>query len=215
MSLGLGKHLAKKRKFSISEGRPNSDINVTPLVDVVLVLLIIFMVVTPLLEKDIQVRVPDEDTEVLPEPDPDQIVVSVEASGSIKLNTEEVDDASYVERMKRVLAAKAPDERLVFFIPEEKSNPCPRFSLDGARAAGAKILGVITEPVSGVVTGPAPGAEGRRRRPQMERLRPRALLPHQLRSRPVARPPGRGWASPWTSASRPAGQGGGLRAPML
>jgi len=158
VSLGLGKHLAKKRKFSISEGRPNSDINVTPLVDVVLVLLIIFMVLTPLLEKDIQVRVPDEDTEVVPEPDPDQIVVSVEESGTIKLNSEAVDDASYVERMKRVLAAKAPDERLVFFIPEEKANYARViFALDDARAAGAKILGVITEPVTGIVT---PGAEG-------------------------------------------------------
>jgi biopolymer transport protein TolR len=161
VSLGLGKHLAKRRKFSISEGRPNSDINVTPLVDVVLVLLIIFMVVTPLLEKDIQVRVPDEDTEVLPEPDPDQIVVSVEESGAIKLNTEQVDDASYVERMKRVLAAKAPEEKLVFFIPEEKANYARViFALDGARAAGAKVLGVITEPVTGVVTAPAGGAEG-------------------------------------------------------
>jgi biopolymer transport protein TolR len=158
VSLGLGKHLAKKRKFSISEGRPNSDINVTPLVDVVLVLLIIFMVVTPLLEKDIQVRVPDEDTEVIPEPDPTQIVVSVEESGSIKLNSELVDDASYVERMRRVLAAKPADERLVFFIPEEKSNYARVvFALDGARSAGAKILGLITEPVLGVV---APGAEG-------------------------------------------------------
>jgi biopolymer transport protein TolR len=158
VSLGLGKHLAKKRKFSISEGRPNSDINVTPLVDVVLVLLIIFMVVTPLLEKDIQVRVPDEDTEVIPDPDPNQIVVSVEESGSIKLNSELVDDASYVERMRRVLAAKAPDERLVFFIPEEKSNyGRVVFALDGARTAGAKILGVITEPVVGIVT---PGGEG-------------------------------------------------------
>jgi biopolymer transport protein TolR len=165
VSLGLGKHLAKKRKFSISEGRPNSDINVTPLVDVVLVLLIIFMVVTPLLEKDIQVRVPDEDTEVVPEPDPDQIVVSIEESGTIKLNSEQVDDASYVERMKRVLAAKAPDDRLVFFIPEEKSNyGRVVFALDGARSAGAKILGVITEPVVGVVTPgdaqPAPGPGG-------------------------------------------------------
>ena len=158
MSLGLGKHLAKKRKFSISEGRPNSDINVTPLVDVVLVLLIIFMVVTPLLEKDIQVRVPDEDTEVIPEPDPSQIVVSVEQSGSIKLNSELVDDASYVERMRRVLAAKAPEDRLVFFIPEEKSNyGRVVFALDGARTAGAKILGLITEPVVGVVV---PGSEG-------------------------------------------------------
>ncbi|MGO9063156.1 MAG: ExbD/TolR family protein [Myxococcaceae bacterium] len=166
MSLGLGKHLAKKRKFSISEGRPNSDINVTPLVDVVLVLLIIFMVVTPLLEKDIQVRVPDEDTQEVPEPDPNQIVVSIEESGIIKLNSEAVDDASYVERMKRVLAAKPPDERLVFFIPEEKANYARVvFALDGARSAGAKILGVITEPVVGIVTpgeappgGAAPGA---------------------------------------------------------
>ncbi len=170
MSLGLGKHLAKKRKFSISEGRPNSDINVTPLVDVVLVLLIIFMVVTPLLEKDIQVRVPDEESETVPEPDPSQIVVSIEESGTIKLNSEAVDDAAYVERMKRVLAAKAPDEKLVFFIPEEKANyGRVVFALDGARAAGAKILGVITEPVVGIVTpgevpagappgGPAPAA---------------------------------------------------------
>jgi biopolymer transport protein TolR len=159
VSLGLGKHLAKKRKFSISEGRPNSDINVTPLVDVVLVLLIIFMVVTPLLEKDIQVRVPDEDTQEVVEPDPNQIVVSIEQSGTIKLNSEAVDDASYVERMKRVLAAKAPDERLVFFIPEEKSNYARVvFALDGARNAGAKILGVITEPVVGVVTPGGPPA---------------------------------------------------------
>src|SRR5271154_7004070 len=154
------KHEVRKLFVRPASGT-NSDINVTPLVDVVLVLLIIFMVVTPLLEKDIQVRVPDEDTEVVPEPDPDQIVVSVEESGTIKLNSEAVDDASYVERMKRVLAAKAPDERLVFFIPEEKSNYGRFvFALDGARNAGAKILGVITEPVTGVVTpgGAEPGA---------------------------------------------------------
>ena len=163
MSLGLGKHLAKKRKFAINEGRPNSDINVTPLVDVVLVLLIIFMVVTPLLEKDIQVRVPDEDQEKVETPDPDQLVVSIEASGTIKINSEAIDDASFVERMKRVLAAKPADERLVFFIPDEKSNyGRVVFALDGSRAAGAKILGVITEPVVGVVTpGDAPvGAPG-------------------------------------------------------
>ena len=46
--------LKKKVRFGVQPaGRPNSEINVTPLVDVVLVLLIIFMVVTPLLEKDI------------------------------------------------------------------------------------------------------------------------------------------------------------------
>ncbi len=50
------------RRFHVApQSSPNSEINITPLVDVVLVLLIIFMVVTPLLEKDIEVRVPDSE----------------------------------------------------------------------------------------------------------------------------------------------------------
>jgi biopolymer transport protein TolR len=160
VSLGLGAHLRKKRKFAISEGRPNSDINVTPLVDVVLVLLIIFMVVTPLLEKDIQVRVPDDDPTQVAEPPTDQLVVSVDDKGALKLNAETIEDSAYVDRMRRVLAAKPSGERLVFFIPDEKANyGRVVFALDGARTAGAQILGVITEPVVGIVAGAAP-AEG-------------------------------------------------------
>jgi len=154
VSLGLGAHLAKKRKFAISEGRPNSDINVTPLVDVVLVLLIIFMVVTPLLEKDIQVRVPDKDTEQVQETPTDQLVVTVDEKGVVKLNSETIEDSAYIDKMKRVLAAKSPDERLVFFIPDEKANyGRVVWALDGARTAGARILGVITEPVAGITSG--------------------------------------------------------------
>jgi biopolymer transport protein ExbD len=93
MSLGAKYHLHKKRKYSIREGRPNSDINVTPLVDVVLVLLIIFMVVTPLLEKDISVRVPDDtEQDVQPEDLQDQLVVSIDEAGQIRLNSEALDD---------------------------------------------------------------------------------------------------------------------------
>ena len=163
MSLGAKYHLHKKRKYSISEGRPNSDINVTPLVDVVLVLLIIFMVVTPLLEKDIQVRVPD-DTEQETEPLDlqDQLVVSIDETGQIKLNSEPLDDDSYKTRIKRALAAKSYEEKLVFFLPDDKA-PYPRVvqALDWTRAAGAFLLGVVTEPVAGVLPGgaPAPGTE--------------------------------------------------------
>jgi biopolymer transport protein ExbD len=138
MSLGARYHLHKKRKFSINEGRPNADINVTPLVDVVLVLLIIFMVVTPLLEKDIMVRVPDEDTETVEEPDPDQLVVTIDDQGGIKLNSEGLSDEDYQTRIKRALAAKAYDEKLVFFLPDDKA-PYPRVVqvLDWSRNAGA------------------------------------------------------------------------------
>src|SRR6516165_9825693 len=106
MSLGARYHLHKKRKYAIDEGRPNSDINVTPLVDVVLVLLIIFMVVTPLLEKDIMVRVPDEENETVEEPDPEQLVVTIDEQGGIKLNSEALGDDDYQTRIKRALAAK-------------------------------------------------------------------------------------------------------------
>ena len=163
MSLGAKYHLHKKRKYSISEGRPNSDINVTPLVDVVLVLLIIFMVVTPLLEKDIQVRVPDDTQQETEDLDlQDQLVVSIDETGGIKLNSEALDDEAYKTRIKRPLAAKSYEEKLVFFIPDDKA-PYPRVvqALDWTRAAGAFILGVVTEPVAGVLPGgaPAPGSE--------------------------------------------------------
>ena len=159
MSLGAKYHLHKKRRYSINEGRPNSDINVTPLVDVVLVLLIIFMVVTPLLEKDIQIRVPDDtEQDVTPEDLQDQLVVTIDESGQIRLNTEALDDETYKTRIKRALAAKAFEEKLVFFLPDDKA-PYPRVvqALDWSRAAGAYILGLVTEPVAGAG---APGTEG-------------------------------------------------------
>ncbi|SRR5690242_1237773 len=159
MSLGAKYHLHKKRRYSINEGRPNSDINVTPLVDVVLVLLIIFMVVTPLLEKDIQIRVPDDtEQDVTPEDLQDQLVVTIDESGQIRLNTEALDDEAYKTRIKRALAAKSYEEKLVFFIPDDKA-PYPRVvqALDWSRAAGAYILGLVTEPVAGAAV---PGTEG-------------------------------------------------------
>src|SRR3954464_1589896 len=95
-----------KRMLVNPAGRPNSEINVTPLVDVVLVLLIIFMVVTPLLEKDIEVRVPDSDEiQETTEVPPDQLVVSLDAAGAMKINADAIADADYVERLRRNLAA--------------------------------------------------------------------------------------------------------------
>jgi biopolymer transport protein ExbD len=138
------------RKFHVKPmGRPNSDINVTPLVDVVLVLLIIFMVVTPLAEKMLRVRVPDaEQQEQQEQPPQTQLVVSVSAQGEIAINSEKVPDAGYVDRLKRVLAARSPGDRLVFFTAEDKAlYPRLVLALDGARQAGAEIMTMTTEPM--------------------------------------------------------------------
>ena len=146
------------RRFTVRpQSRPNSEINVTPLVDVVLVLLIIFMVVTPLLEKDLAVRVPDAEQLVDPAELPeDQLVVSVDASGALRLNAQALPEGEYVARLRQVLEARPRGKRLVFFLAEEKTNYGRLVAaLDGARVAGAETLGMMTELLeSPATTGP-------------------------------------------------------------
>ena len=136
------------------------DMNVTPLVDVVLVLLIIFMVVTPLLDKMLRVRVPDaEQTEQYEQPQATQIVVSVNKEGKILINNEEVADDGYVQRLRRALAARAAGDRIVFFSAEDDAlYQRLVVALDGARQAGAEIMTMTTEQMGQAAAAAAPGA---------------------------------------------------------
>jgi biopolymer transport protein ExbD len=158
--------MSKRKPLTLTKsGRPNSEINVTPLVDVVLVLLIIFMVVTPLLEKDIEVKVPQtDDTVELQEVPPDQLVVGLTPEGDFTVNTEKVASADYVAMLKGILANKS--DKLVFFMADDKANYGRLIAaLDGAKQAGATTLGMMTEappnaapatPADGVPLPPAP-----------------------------------------------------------
>ncbi len=140
----------RRRKFAVAPAsRPNSDINVTPLVDVVLVLLIIFMVVTPLLEKDIDVRIPEtEQTELVDQVPADQLVVAISAEGEITINSEKVATEDYRTRLERIIAARPRGDRLVFFMADERTNYAKLVTaLDGARLAGAETLGMMTESI--------------------------------------------------------------------
>ena len=125
-----------------------SDINVTPLVDVVLVLLIIFMVVTPLLEKDIGVRVPQvekpPDTDEIP---PDQLLVRLSGTGELTVNWHKVAQADLVEYLKsRLDKRRKPEDKIVFVSAEDGANyGAVVVVLDSAKTAGATILGMATE----------------------------------------------------------------------
>ncbi|HEY8212350.1 MAG TPA: biopolymer transporter ExbD [Myxococcaceae bacterium] len=155
--------MSKPRKVQPNSGvRPNSDINVTPLVDVVLVLLIIFMVVTPLLEKDIEVKVPDtEKSEEITEPPADQLVVGITPTGELSINMEKVSEEEYEAKLERILKAKKKGEKLVFFMPDVKTNYAKLVTaLDGARQAGAETLGMMTEDVPVPGQNDTPGAPG-------------------------------------------------------
>src|SRR5688500_15689971 len=101
------------------KGRVSPQMNVTPLVDVVLVLLIIFMVVTPLLTKKVWLHVPKKDKVELeppPPPPPDAakpVVLTYDKDGTIKINSQVIARQELSEKVKRVLAPRA--DPLVFF----------------------------------------------------------------------------------------------------
>jgi biopolymer transport protein ExbD/biopolymer transport protein TolR len=136
--------------------KPNSEINVTPLVDVVLVLLIIFMVLTPLLEKDIEIKVPQtEEVETTAEVPPDQLVVGVSAKGEITINNQPVKLEDYPNEIKKLLDPKAEKDRLVFFMADDEANYGTTVTiLDKTKLAGAITLGMMTQIPEAVATPP-------------------------------------------------------------
>jgi biopolymer transport protein TolR len=132
------------------KGRARPEMNVTPLVDVVLVLLIIFMVLTSAMSEHFWVHVPEKDkqNEVEPPPpmgDSDQpIVVLVNKSGQAQINQDAFPDAEFPERLKRMLIARG--DRRVYFDADD-SVPFERAVevMDLARGGGAAHIAVVTE----------------------------------------------------------------------
>jgi biopolymer transport protein ExbD/biopolymer transport protein TolR len=139
---------------------PTSAINVTPLVDVVLVLLIIFMVLTPLLEKSLDGRVPSSQTVQTNELPKEQLVVGIDAAGVLRLNGQVTPWEGYIPSLRQQLDARTPDDRVVIVLPEDDASyPLLVRAFDGARQAGAQTLGMNTDVLPPSMTA-APAAPG-------------------------------------------------------
>jgi len=128
-------------------GNLKSDINVTPLVDVVLVLLIIFMVLTPLLQMGYDVNVPPKataDTSVVISRE--QLIVTQREQRKVYLNRIEVDVAQLPLRLTDIL--KHRSDKTVFFAGDDDLNYGVVMStMDIIRDSGAERIGIITEKV--------------------------------------------------------------------
>ncbi len=140
-------------------GAYKSDINITPLVDVVLVLLIIFMVITPLLQVGYDVKVPPKATVDTPPPSLDQLIVSITAQNRIYLNKEALDKQSLALRLGEIL--KNRRDKTVFFSGDDGATYGDVATvMDIVRTAGATNIGIVLEtvPVEGVMAAPAAAA---------------------------------------------------------
>lgn len=148
---------------------PRSDINITPLVDVVLVLLIIFMVLTPLMEKEIGVRVPEEAPPELenqpPPPDLTQVLFKVDEAGNFHINNETLTDANLQDRLKayyRLAKSKEATQGppVIFFDADDKSKYVRAVrALDAIRdSASGWTIGMMTESLKSEAAGGAGAA---------------------------------------------------------
>lgn len=137
--------------MSMAAGGSNdykSDINITPLVDVVLVLLIIFMVITPLLQMGYDVKVPPKapPTNIADIP-PDQLVVSLMPNNKIFLNKQELTAQQLATQLADNL--KNRRDKTVFFSADD-TVPYGDVAklMDVVRNAGANNLGIVLETVA-------------------------------------------------------------------
>ena len=120
-----------------------SQINVTPLVDVMLVLLVIFMVTAPMMQQGVQVNLPKADTKSLA-PKEDTLVVSVEKSGRTTINGSEIQGGQLKEKLDSMLAGRAKRE---VFLKADSAVPYGEVVqvMAQIKGAGVERLGMVTE----------------------------------------------------------------------
>jgi biopolymer transport protein TolR len=124
-------------------GKPRADINMTPMIDVLLVLIIIFMVITPIAPKGLEALIPQPATRDHPADErEDNLIISVLDDGSVRINQEAVAWHRLQERLKRILSNRG--NRAVFVRGERGIEFEPvAMAIDLAKEAGAGRIGLM------------------------------------------------------------------------
>ena len=132
-----------------TKGGPKSDINITPYIDILLVLLIIFMVITPVRQMDLDVKVPqtnqDED-KTKSAIDPNVIVVSVGESAQIAINNEQTSIAQLGSKLQEIYSKRANKNMFVSASAKLPYGDVVKV-IDIAKGAGVGDVGLLTEEI--------------------------------------------------------------------
>jgi biopolymer transport protein TolR len=133
----------------------NSDINITPFIDVLLVLLVIFMITVAVFRKVLDIQVPVE-TKGPSKPDPNQIILEIKADGSMAINTQPVESSALGQRLYEIYSVR-PDKLL--FIKADDARPYQEViqAIDVARGAGVQVFGLAPSTTAAAAAGAKAG----------------------------------------------------------
>ena len=134
----------RTRRRGHRRARPMSEINVTPFVDVMMVLLIIFMVAAPLLTVGVPVELPKSAANALPHDDEEPLTVTVTADGGVQIQTTETPREELVTKLRAIIAERSSDR--VFLRADGRVPYAQVMEIMGAlNAGGFSNIGLVTD----------------------------------------------------------------------
>ncbi|MAC79845.1 MAG: protein TolR [Rhodobacteraceae bacterium] len=134
----------RTRKRGHRRARPMAEINVTPFVDVMLVLLIVFMVAAPMLTVGVPVELPKSAANALPDEDEEPLTVTVTAEGAVQIQTTDTPRDELVTKLRAIMTERTSDR--VFLRADGRVPYSVVMEIMGAlNAGGFSNIGLVTD----------------------------------------------------------------------
>jgi biopolymer transport protein TolR len=131
---------------SAGVGAVKADINVTPMIDVMLVLLIIFMIVTPLIAAGFKATLP-KGKNLDPRPEGDnEVVLGIDEAGRYFLNGRPLPEGTLGDQLRSIFASRTEDKILYFKADNHLKYAKVQEAVETARRSGVRVMAAITEP---------------------------------------------------------------------
>jgi len=138
------RHFGAERVVKAEMPHTSSDMNVTPLIDVLLVLLIIFMAALPLTQKGVDVNLPLETKSTTSAVDPNQIVLDIAADRTISVNKQVINLTALPDFLRTTFESRK--EKTMFIIGDGSLRYADIIAvIDAAKGAGVDKVGIVTE----------------------------------------------------------------------